>query len=329
MQHRVSAKDVATLAGVSRAAVSRTFGKGHVSAAIRARVIAAANRLGYRPNAIARSLIGGRTGLIAVIIIDNDSIHNGLLISKLISEITLLGKRALVISATGDDDIDQSALDAFDYQVDAVVVVGGTVSRQIVDQLGGVGVPLFLYERRVQGTAAECVTCDNLHGGEIAARYLVRCGRERIAYLTKPRQTFSNTQRRQGFVSELGSAGLALHGEAHGAQSFAGGYEAGLELMSSAPPPDAIFCFNDEMALGALEAARAMKLEVPGDVAIIGFDNIPMSAWPVFGLTTIANPVDLPVETLISRISARLDGAPARSEPHLIRPSLVVRRTTP
>ena len=157
MQQRVSAKDVADLAGVSRAAVSRTFGRGQVSAAIRERVIAAANELGYRPNAIARSLIGGKTDLIAVITAEQDSIHNKLLIEKLIAAITDLGKRALVIPATADADIDESALSAFDYQVDAIVVIGGTVSKRIVDHMGGVGVPLFLYERLIDGGAAECV----------------------------------------------------------------------------------------------------------------------------------------------------------------------------
>lgn len=329
MQHRISAKDVATLAGVSRAAVSRTFGKGQVSTAIRERVIEAASQLGYRPNAIARSLIGGKTDLIAVIINENDSIHNALLISKLVSEITLLGKRALVIPETADNDIDQSTLNAFDYQVDAIIVVGGTVSPQIVDQLSGVGVPLLLYERGVDGAGAECVTCDNEYGARIAARYLIRCGRTRIAYVTKKRQTYSNTHRRQGITAELKDADMELHGEAHGAQSFAGGYEAAIELMSAAPPPDALFCFNDEMALGALEAAKVMKLTVPEDIAVIGFDDIPMSSWPVFGLTTITNPIDDPVNVLVDRISARLGGAPASPKLHLIRPSLVVRTTTP
>ena len=329
MQHRVSAKEVATLAGVSRAAVSRTFGNGQVSTAIREKVIAAANQLGYRPNAIARSLIGGKTDLIALITIENDSIHNALLVSKLISEVTLLGKRALVIPATADNETDQPTLDAFDYQVDAIVVVGGTVSPRIVDRLSGVGVPLFLYERQLDGTGAECVTCDNAHGARIATRHLIRCGCKRIAYVTKHRQTHSNVQRHQGLMSELNNAGLPLHGEAHGEQSFHGGYRAAIELMSADLPPDALFCFNDEMAIGALEAARAMKLEIPKDIAVIGFDDIPMSSWPVFDLTTITNPIESPVELLIQRISARLEGATASAEAHTIRPSLVVRSTTP
>jgi len=328
VQHRVSAKDVANLAGVSRSAVSRTFGGGQVSETIRARVIAAADQLGYRPNAIARSLIGGKTDLIAVIIAENDSIHNRLLIEKLIAAITHLGKRALVIPATADSDIDESALYAFDYQVDAIVVVGGTVSPRIIDQIRRVGVPLFLYERATGG-GTECITCDNVQGGRLAARFLIRCGRKRIAYLTKPRKTFSNIQRREGLLAELDDVGMTLHAEAHGVQSFTGGYQAAIELMSGAPPPDAIFCFNDEMALGALQAATEMKLAVPDDVALIGFDDIPMAGWPMFGLTTISNPIDPAVDILVGRITARLADPAATVEAHLITPSLVVRRTTP
>jgi DNA-binding LacI/PurR family transcriptional regulator len=328
VQHRVSAKDVANLAGVSRSAVSRTFGGGQVSETIRARVIAAADQLGYRPNAIARSLIGGKTDLIAVIIAENDSIHNRLLIEKLIAAISHLGKRALVVPATADSDIDESTLYAFDYQVDAMVVVGGTVSPRIIDQIRRVGVPLFLYERAA-GDGTESITCDNVHGGRLAGRFFLRCGRQRIAYLTKPRKTFSNIQRREGLLAELDGAGIALHAEGHGAQSFAGGYQAAIELMSGAPPPDAIFCFNDEMALGALQAATEMKLAVPEDVALIGFDDIPMASWPTFALTTISNPIDPAVDILIERIAARLADPATSAGAHLIAPALVVRRTTP
>jgi DNA-binding LacI/PurR family transcriptional regulator len=99
--------------------------------------------------------------------------------------------------------------------------------------------------------------------------------------------------------------------------------------MSGAPPPDAIFCFNDEMALGALQAATEMKLAVPDDVALIGFDDIPMASWPMFGLTTISNPIDPAVDILIGRITARLADPSVTVDAYLITPSLVVRRTTP
>lgn len=328
MRHRVSAKDVAELAGVSRAAVSRTFGDGKVSAKVRARVVAAAETLGYRPNAIARSLIGGRTELVALIVAENPSVHNSMLIERLIVAITRLGKRALVIPATADADLDESALNAADYLVDAIVVIGGTVSPAIVARLGKAAVPLFLYERRIEDPGVECVIGDNVAGGRLAARYLVRCGHRRIAYLTKPLMTHSNRMRREGFLAGLAEAGQSLYAEATGEQGFAGGLRAGIELFSKQKPPDAVFCFNDEMALGALQAARVMKLAVPGDVAVIGYDNIPMAAWPAFDLTTIDNPVDRPIALLVDRITARLGGAEPAAKAHLVAPELVVRGTT-
>jgi DNA-binding LacI/PurR family transcriptional regulator len=99
--------------------------------------------------------------------------------------------------------------------------------------------------------------------------------------------------------------------------------------MSGAPPPDAIFCFNDEMALGALQAATEMKLAVPEDVALIGFDDIPLASWPTFALTTISNPIDPAVDILIERITASLADPATSAGAHLIAPALVVRRTTP
>lgn len=328
MRHRVSAKDVALRAGVSRAAVSRTFGDGQVSEKVRQRVTAAAEELGYRPNAIARSLIGGRTDLVALITAGHDSIHNTILIERLIVAISRRGKRALVIPATLDAGIDESILNAADYQVDAVVVVGGTVSSNIVDQLRRFGVPLFLYERYANDPGLECVTGDNVGGGRLAARYLARCGHQRIAYLTKPLKTFSNRGRRDGFEAGLRDAGQEIFTEAHGEQGFKGGFKAAIDLFSATEIPDAIFCFNDEMALGALQAASVMKLRVPEDVAIIGYDDIPMAAWTVFNLTTIHNAIDRPIDVILDRLSARLDGSAAADTPHVIEPELVVRGTT-
>lgn len=328
MAYRVSAKEVADLAGVSRAAVSRTFGKGVVSAEMRERVIAAADTLGYRPNAIARSLIGGRSGLVAVVVAESDSLQNSLLIERLVVAITNSGKRALVIPATPAADLDQSTLNASDYQVDAIVVVGGTVSSAIIERLSKAEVPLFLYERLTDAPGVECVICDNVAGGQLAARFLLRAGHTRLAYLTKPRVTHSNRARREGFVAGLAEAGASLFAEAVGEQGFAGGFRAGTRLFSQKTIPDAVFCFNDEMALGALQAAAAMKLDVPGDVAIIGYDNIPLAAWPAFNLTTIDNAIEPPVAILMGRIAARMDGAPAEPRPHVTHPELVVRGST-
>lgn len=327
LRQRISAKDVAKLAGVSRAAVSRTFGDGQVSAKVRLRVMEAAEELGYRPNAIARSLIGGKSDIIALITAGRDSIHNTMLIEKLTLEVTVRGKRALVIPATSDTDIDESILNAADYLVDAIAVIGGTVSPKIVKRLSSLGVPIFLYERHVPDSDLECVVGDNVLGGRLAAHYLARSGRSKIAMITKPLATFSNKARRDGFASGLKDAGVDLFATVFGEQGFDGGFAAAVEVFSARQLPDAIFCFNDEMALGALQAAAVMNLSVPRDVAVIGYDNIPMAGWPIFNLTTIHNAIDQPAKVLLDRIFARIEGAKPQSEPHTIRPELIVRGT--
>lgn len=212
--------------------------------------------------------------------------------------------------------------------MDAIVVIGGTVSPAIVDRLRRADVPLFLYERLSDDPGVECVVGDNANGGHLAARFLLRSGHQRIAYLTKPLVTHSNAARRDGFVTGLREAGHTLFAEVTGEQGFAGGFKAGTGLFSRKEIPDAVFCFNDEMALGALQAASAMKLRVPQDVAIIGYDNIPMAAWPAFNLTTIDNPIERPISVLLDRISARLEGGEADRAPYVLEPELIVRGTT-
>ncbi|MGI9400768.1 MAG: LacI family DNA-binding transcriptional regulator [Rhizobiaceae bacterium] len=328
MQRRVSAKDVALLAGVSRAAVSRTFGGGQVSQKVRLRVQEAAKELGYRPNAIARSLIGGRTDLVAVITAGRDSIHNSLLIEQLIVAIARRGKRAMVVPAAGEEAIDGSILDVSDYQVDAIVVIGGTVSPNIIERLKAFGVPLFLYERLVEDKGLECIMGNNVLGSKMAASYLIRNGCRKLAYITKPLDTFSNQARREGLVAALADAGLELFAEAKGEQGYQGGFRAAMELFSAREIPDSLICFNDEMAFGALQAAATMNIDVPGELAIIGYDDIPMANWPVFNLTTIHNAIKQPVNIIVERIEKRLEHGDMAYENHVIEPELIVRGTT-
>ncbi|MBL6945782.1 MAG: LacI family DNA-binding transcriptional regulator [Rhodospirillales bacterium] len=327
---RVTAQDVANLAGVSRSAVSRCFsGAGNVSASARTKIHAAAKQLGYRPNAIARSLTGHQTDLVAVVTADNESFQTGRIVRELYLQLYDVGKRALIIPVGTTDGIDESSLRALDYQADAIVVIGGSVSRGIVDHLRAANTPLFLLGRENVDANLVSVCCDNFLGAQMIGRLLVRSGRKRPAYIGKAINTFSNQNRRGGFVREIEEARLELYAETSDATTYEGGRSAAIRLLGLSEPPDAIFAFNDTMALGALSAVNEYKLQVPEDIAVVGFDDIPMAGWPAFQLTTVRYDIKEIARIIAHSIVGRIDQQAAENGNILVTPELVVRSTAP
>lgn len=321
---------MATRAGVSRAAVSRCFNaRGRLSSDKRERILVAASELGYRPNAIARSLTGQPTDLVALITSESLGHHSNDQVRAITLCLAERGKRALVIPVGAKTTIDESSLRALDYQVDAIVVMGGSISRHVVGLLAAASVPLFLFGREQAGTGTVAIACDNAEGGAIAARCLVRAGRRRLAYVGKSAGTSADRARQGGFVAELRHQGLEPSDMAADESSFAGGRRAASTLFATAEPPDGLFCFNDTVAFGALQAARDFGLRVPADVAVVGFDDQPMASWPVFDLTTVGCDSRALAELATDRILAALGGDEPVEGNFLVRPYLVVRGTTP
>jgi DNA-binding LacI/PurR family transcriptional regulator len=326
----VTAQDVADLAGVSRSAVSRCFsGAGKVSHDKRERIFAAAEQLGYRPNAIARSLTGQKTDLVALVTTEHLSHRSNEHLSEMTLCLAEVGKRALVIPVGEHTTIDESSLRALDYKVDAIVIMGGSVSGRIVEMLKAARVPLFLFGRDHEGESSIGISCDNALGGAIAARFLVRAGRRCLAYIGKEARTFSDRSRRRGFSDELGRLGFAVHAEADDQTTYEGGRRAASKLFSAGDPPDALFCFNDTMAFGALQAAREFKLRVPEDVAVIGFDDQPMASWHPFELTTLGYDPNALARLATRKILDALERDEIAPKSFHIQPQLIVRRTTP
>ncbi|WP_377806227.1 substrate-binding domain-containing protein [Azospirillum sp. A29] len=325
MKSRVTAQQVADMAGVSRSAVSRCFGDGLVSEETRKRIMAASEALGYRPNVIARSLTGQNTGLVALLLAELENPHTDLVLKKLLVAIAEADRRALVIPETRQHDLTSSTMHALDYQVDAIVVMGGTVSDHVVDRLRALDTPVFQFGRQIEGLGG--VACDNRLGGLMGGRFLVQSGRRRIAYVTKTAQTDANRRRRAGLSAALEDAGLPFMEEESEDNSFEGGYNAATRLFARSDRPDALFCFNDIIALGALQAAATFRLRVPEDVAILGFDDIPMASWPAFGLSSLRPNLDSQVGRLMAMIERVGKGSSPNREVDLVLPELVVRRT--
>ncbi len=330
MKTRTTSQDVADLAGVSRSAVSRFFSGGHVSENYKKKIIKASEELSYRPNMIARSMTGMETNLIALITGEGGSTPSLKEIEdKLIFKLSSYGKRALMIPVTEKDDLDESTKNALDYQVDAIVVLGGNVSASVVEHLQALRVPLLLYGTTEGAPGTECFCCKNEKAGHLVGRFLIRTGHKRIAYLAKIKDTNANVTRKKGLVDELSIANMELYAEERGDITYEKSKSAGLRLFSMSEPPDAVFCFNDIMAIGALDAARAMKIRIPEDASIVGFDDIPQSSWDSFRLTTVNSNIDFLIDKMVQRI---LDKSSSEKNGEFrmwwSEPELIIRSTT-
>lgn len=306
--------DVARLAGVSQSTVSRTFSpNGKVSQGSRQKVLAAAQQLGYKPNAIARSLSTQRTNIIGIVMSYITSPFYPYVLEKFTERLQTLGRQVLLFNAAPNQEVDDILPLVLQYQVDGLIITSATLSSEMVDECVAHGTPVILFNRYVLGANASAVCCDNAEGGRVVANFLLDTAHKRLAYIAGKENTSTNTDREKGFTDRLRERGQLEWQREEGNYSYESGYEAAKRLLQRDDRPDAIFCANDIMALGAMDAARfEMGLKVPEELSIIGFDDIPSASWPSYALTTIRQPVNQMIQTTIDLLMERLEEPQAK-----------------
>jgi DNA-binding LacI/PurR family transcriptional regulator len=322
---RITIKDVAREAGVSPSAVSRVFTDGgSASAGTRTKVLAAADRLGYRPSLLARGLVGNRTRLVTLVAGEMTNPFDASFLEQFAGALAARGMRLLLISSGGGEVGEDALLEALDYQSDAVVVAAGTMTSQHSDLCVRAGLPVILSGRLLDARGVDCVLADNIHGGKLAAELLLRTGCRRLAYLGLGGDTFADAERSEGFAQAAADAGCRVAHHKVAIEAFA----AATQMLSAATPPDGVFCSNDSIAIAAIEAARALHFRIPEDVSIIGFNDVAMAGWRSFQLTTIAYPVDQLVGAIIKLLESRLSDRARADAVGRVPVQLVPRATT-
>lgn len=332
----VTLADVALLAGVSQSAVSRSFTPGaSVAPKTRERVVQAAKQLGYRPNAIARTLTTRRSRMIGVVVSYLQNQFYPVVIEKLSQSLQRHGYHVLLFVSDGHETgatVDDKLMDVMQYQVDGLVLASVTLSSVIAHGCRASGVPIVLFNRTAPVDGVHSVASDNVAGGRLAAQTLIEAGCQRIAYIAGLEDASTQIERERGFTERLREARMEVFGRAAGRYSYDGACEAARALCSGPVKPDGIFVANDHMALAVMDMLRGeLGLRVPQDISVIGFDNVPQSGWLAYGLTTIAQDaqamVDETVEVLLQAIESDRKSRAFATRTQ-VTPVKLIRRTT-
>ncbi len=315
---------------MSQATVSRVLnGDRGVSPPTRERVLATIDRLGYRPNAIARGLVTSRTDLVGVIVNDITNPFYPELLEAISERLGERGLKMVLYNGWGQDEASLIRL-LLEQRVDGIVFTSALVDSRLVRELAERRFPLVLANRSVDGVACDTVRTDNSGGAAAAADHLLGLGHRHIAVIAGHAKASTSRQRLSGFRTALRRAGVALpeHLVVDGHFRFDQAYDAARRLLRLAPPPTAIFCVNDLMALGALSAARHEGVAVPSMLSVVGFDAISMSSWDLVRLTTVRQPLAELARAAVDLLAARIVD-PERAHEQIVFPSsLIVRGTT-
>lgn len=308
-ERKATSLDVAALAGVSQSAVSRVFTPGaSVSEKMAARVLKAAQELDYHPNVLARSLITGRTRIIGLVVayLENQFYPDAL--ERLSNVLQAEGYHILVFMASGTGEgVDQVIGNLMDYQVDGIIAASVGMSDQLAARCAAAGIPAVLFNRGQDDPRLSQVTSDNRTGAGRIAEFLVAGGHRRIAHVAGWQGSSTGRERKEGFLAGLAAAGREA------AAVVDGGYDrevaaAATRALWAAHRPDAIFAGNDHMAFAVLDVLRhELGLSVPGDVSVVGYDDVPMAGWAAYDLTTLRQPSGQMVAQTVALLMERIN----------------------
>ena len=326
---RVTLKEVAARAGVSRSAVSRTFTEGaSVSPKMRRKVEKAAEDLGYSPNALASSLTTGRTKLIGLV---SNNFHNPLFLEVFdlfTRGLQDRGLRPLLVNLSDETDPQNSLRMLKQYSVDGVVLASSTLPVGFARAFRDAGLPIVHAFGRLSGSPqVHVVGIDNVEAGRIAARTLLDRGYRRIALLGGPELATTTQDRLLGFRGELeGQAGVEATYHFADAYSFRAG-RAAMQALLTHPPAEAYFCGDDVLCIGAISALRDAGYRVPEDVGVIGLNDMAIAGWEIINLTTIRQPILQIVHSAVELMVSTLKDKDRHVEARLF-PCEIVERGT-
>jgi DNA-binding LacI/PurR family transcriptional regulator len=326
-QGKVTSLDVARMAGVSQSAVSRVFTPGaSASKKTAEKVRAAATELGYRPNALARAVVSGKSRIIGLVVAYLENQFYPDVLEKLSNALQERGYHVLIfMAAQTSGRIDDVVEEIISYQVDGIIAASVALSSELSDRCRAAGIPMVLFNRSQDDPAMSAVTSDNKAGGRKVAKFLLAGGHKKIGYIAGWEGASTQRDREAGFVEALAESGVSLHARETG-QFCMEEARAATQRMFASDSPDAVFVANDHMALAVMDTLRfELGQQVPGDVSVVGYDDVPAASWPAYSLTTVRQPANRMVAETVDILLSKIDDRTVPSRRIEIDGPLIVR----
>jgi DNA-binding LacI/PurR family transcriptional regulator len=327
---QITARQLAHIIGVSQSAVSRAFTPGaSISPDLRQRIMRAAEEFDYHPNAIASMLSTRRSNIAGIVVSELQNPFYPTLIEKLSRELQVVGLQSLMFNVTRGSNIEEQLVALRKYNVDAVVVISATVLSGASLRWATEGRAAVLVNRTITDQTLTSVSCNNVEGARAIADHFHAIGRRNVAFVGGLPHTSTNIERQSAFITRIAEHGMTLtHAISGGEYSYEAGYKAGLEI-GAGRRTDAVFFANDILAIGGFDALKdELDLRVPDDIAVAGFDDIAMTRWPRYSLTTFRQPVDAMVEKTVQLIVEQLAGTDGGPSQNPLNGELLVRHST-
>lgn len=303
-----SSVDVARLAGVSQAAVSRAFSEGaSISPATKAKVLKAAADLGYRPSILPRILATNTSQLVAIVVGGLNNPFYAEIFEIFVRKLQENGYQSLVYFVDDREHFDKVLPLIMKYRVDGIISSLSLLSPEAAAECTQMDIPIVTTNGKSEVESVSSVCSDNFEGGKKIAELFLEKGAMRFGY-AGGKESFANTERRRGYLETLKDNGISEVIEFTGIFQTVGGCLAARQMLGAGAIPDAVFCANDLMAVGFIETARSeFGLNVPEDLMVAGFDNLDCTAWPSIGLTTIDPDTDGMAECAIQLLKRYWD----------------------
>lgn len=326
---QITADDVARRAGVSRWTVTRAFKPGApISDKRRKAVLRAAQELGYVPDLLASGLAASRSGLVALLIDDFENAHKLPVLSALTEALQETGRAAILVNTSRTDTPANALIHARQRRVDASVLIGSRIGDDILQACLAPERPerLIVFARESTVAGIVSISCDDDRAMREISAHAIAQGHRKTLYVAGPRTGATRLRRSDAFAREMAAAGLPRPGILHiGSYSQSAAMrEMSAYFETAEALPDLLFCENDALAFGAIDAAGAHGLSVPGDLAVIGFDNLSLGASRSYHLTSY----EQPLEMMAARLIEVLDGAWPDAPGHFLPGRLVIRRSS-
>ena len=324
----MTSHDVAAEAGVSQATVARVFSSpDKVALATQEQVRDTAARLGYVPNAIARSLKSRRTDIVGAVVPAKSEYWQDVLttFSRRLAE---QGKQLLLFPFADADHVEEALASVEQYRLDGLVLASSTIRPEHLVRMRRPNLRVVAFNQPAASGLLPLVTVDNEAGARDLAEHVVAQGIRTAAFVGTIASASTDQIRYRGAASALADRGIACPYVEAGGFSYDEGYKAAALILGGDKHPDAVMGGSDEVALGLIDGLRTGGLDVPGDVLVTGFDGLPQASWAGYDLTTLVQPIEVLVDETLAIIFDDATGVahPERIVPGMLREGKTTRR---